>query len=88
MVIFSSSFRFNGCRSFNSLDNAYSVGIGDWDKVSVAYSYTEFNDFQNKTLELNKIHYLSHNVLVAAEYDHVSLIYIEFLLLSQTNVLQ
>jgi len=38
-----------------SLDNAYSVGIGDWDKVSVAYSYTEFNDFQNETLELNKI---------------------------------
>lgn len=25
-------------------DNAYSTGIGDWDKVSVSYNYSEFND--------------------------------------------
>ena len=28
--------------------NSYSVGIGDWDKVSVAYSYSEINDQNEK----------------------------------------
>ena len=30
--------------------NSYSVGIGDWDKVSVAYSYSEINDQNEKPL--------------------------------------
>ena len=34
--------------------NSYSVGIGDWDKVSVAYSYSEIND-QNEKPFLEKI---------------------------------
>lgn len=35
--------------------NAYAVGIGDWDKVSVAYSYETFADDANEKEELNKI---------------------------------
>ena len=38
-----------------SLDNAYAKGIGEWDKVTVAYSYSEFLDDQNEKDELNKI---------------------------------
>ncbi len=34
--------------------NSYSVGIGDWDKVSVAYTYSEIND-QNEKPFLDKI---------------------------------
>ncbi len=37
------------------LSNAYDVGIGDWDKVIVAYSYSEFDKDSNETTELNKI---------------------------------
>ncbi len=37
------------------LSNAYAVGIGDWDKVTVAYSYAEFNKNANERAELNKI---------------------------------
>jgi Met-zincin/Domain of unknown function (DUF5117) len=37
------------------LSNAYATGIGDWDKVSVAYSYSEFNKNVNERAELNKI---------------------------------
>ena len=34
------------------LSNAYSVGIGEWDKVSVAYSYSQFNkDDENEELQ-------------------------------------
>jgi len=36
------------------LSEAYAVGIGDWDKVSVAYSYSEFNS-ENEKFELNNI---------------------------------
>ena len=36
------------------LSNAYSEGIGDWDKVSVAYSYSEFN-LKNEKLALDNI---------------------------------
>ena len=36
-----------------SLENAYAVGIGDWDKISVAYAYSVFG--QNEELELEKI---------------------------------
>ena len=38
-----------------NLDSAYAVGIGDWDKISVAYSYSEFREDQNEKSELNKI---------------------------------
>ncbi len=37
------------------LSNAYAVGIGNWDKVAVAYSYAEFDKGANETDELNKI---------------------------------
>jgi len=37
------------------LSNAYAVGIGDWDKVTVSYSYAQFNKGANETAELNKI---------------------------------
>ncbi|MFK7781976.1 zinc-dependent metalloprotease [Psychroserpens sp.] len=37
------------------LDDAYAVGIGDWDKVTVAYSYSEFDKNANDKDELNKI---------------------------------
>ena len=36
-------------------DDAYDTGIGDWDKVTVAYSYSDFRSDQNEDLELNKI---------------------------------
>lgn len=34
---------------------AYDVGIGVWDKVTVAYSYTDFKEGSNEKNELNKI---------------------------------
>ncbi|VAV86314.1 FIG00651791: hypothetical protein [hydrothermal vent metagenome] len=37
------------------LSNAYATGIGDWDKVSVAYSYSEFDKNANERAKLNKI---------------------------------
>jgi hypothetical protein len=37
------------------LSNAYAVGIGDWDKVTVAYSYAEFDKGADESTELNKI---------------------------------
>ena len=37
------------------LSNAYATGIGDWDKVTVAYSYSEFNKNANEKQELNSI---------------------------------
>ncbi len=37
------------------LSNAYDTGIGDWDKVTVAYSYTEFDANTNEREALNKI---------------------------------
>ena len=36
-------------------DDAYDTGIGDWDKVTVAYSYSDFSSDQNEDFELNKI---------------------------------
>jgi len=30
------------------LSNAYAIGIGDWDKVSVAYSYTDFGGKEDR----------------------------------------
>lgn len=35
--------------------DAYAVGIGDWDKVTVAYSYSEFDDKTNEKAALNAI---------------------------------
>ncbi len=35
--------------------NAYATGIGDWDKVTVAYSYADFENGANEREELNKI---------------------------------
>lgn len=35
--------------------NAYAIGIGDWDKVSIAYSYESFAKGVNEKEELNKI---------------------------------
>ena len=38
-----------------NIENAYSNGIGEWDKVSVAYSYSEFDELQDEKIELDKI---------------------------------
>ena len=38
-----------------NFSNAYAEGIGDWDKVSVAYSYSEFNKNADEKAELNSI---------------------------------
>jgi len=38
-----------------NFSNAYDTGIGEWDKVTVAYSYQEFDDDKNEREELNKI---------------------------------
>jgi hypothetical protein len=35
--------------------NVYATGIGDWDKVTVAYSYADFENGTNEREELNKI---------------------------------
>ena len=37
------------------LSDAYAIGIGDWDKVTVAYSYSEFNENTNPKEALNTI---------------------------------
>lgn len=37
------------------LNNAYDVGIGDWDKVTVAYSYSQFTNGTNEREALNSI---------------------------------
>ncbi len=37
------------------LSDAYAVGIGEWDKVSVAYAYKNFESDKNEEFELNKI---------------------------------
>lgn len=41
----------------NAIDfsNAYATGIGDWDKVTVAYSYADFKAETNEENELNTI---------------------------------
>ncbi|WP_040278521.1 zinc-dependent metalloprotease [Psychroserpens damuponensis] len=38
-----------------NFSNAYAVGIGAWDKVTVAYSYSEFNNNENENAKLNAI---------------------------------
>ncbi|WP_299335289.1 zinc-dependent metalloprotease [uncultured Psychroserpens sp.] len=42
----------NGAIDFS---DAYAVGIGEWDKVTVAYSYSEFDSDTNEKEALNKI---------------------------------
>jgi len=37
------------------LSDAYATGIGEWDKVTVAYSYSEFSKGSNEKEQLNKI---------------------------------
>lgn len=37
------------------LSDAYAIGIGDWDKVTVAYSYSEFNENTKEKEALNTI---------------------------------
>ena len=37
------------------LDNAYDEGIGEWDKITVAYSYSDFNKSIDENQTLNKI---------------------------------
>ncbi|WP_455169128.1 zinc-dependent metalloprotease, partial [Aegicerativicinus sediminis] len=38
-----------------SFDGAYDTGIGEWDKVTVAYAYSDFVEGTNEHAELNKI---------------------------------
>ena len=38
-----------------NLDKAYDVGIGEWDKVTVAYSYSDFDENINEKEALNTI---------------------------------
>ncbi|TAE31041.1 MAG: DUF5117 domain-containing protein [Cytophagales bacterium] len=38
-----------------SLANAYATGIGDWDKVAIAYGYQDFPKGANEKTELDKI---------------------------------
>jgi len=38
-----------------SFDNAYDTGIGEWDKVTVAYAYSDFPDGTNETEALNAV---------------------------------
>ncbi|MDB9720844.1 zinc-dependent metalloprotease, partial [Winogradskyella sp.] len=42
----------NGIIDFS---NAYAIGVGEWDKVTVAYSYSEFDKTINEKEELQKI---------------------------------
>ena len=37
------------------LDNAYDEGIGEWDKITVAYSYSDFSESIDENQTLNKI---------------------------------
>ena len=38
-----------------NIDNAYSKNIGDWDKVTVTYAYTDFQENENEDIKLNQI---------------------------------
>ena len=52
-------------------DDAYDTGIGDWDKVTVAYSYSDFRADQNEDFELNKIleNSISDGLRFISDYD-------------------
>ncbi len=47
--------QFSVKRGAIDFSNAYATGIGDWDKVTVAYSYADFENGANEREELNKI---------------------------------
>ena len=44
-----------------SYKNAYDTGIGEWDKISVAYSYSDFSDEMDEEIALQKILENSYN---------------------------
>lgn len=56
-------------------DDAYDTGIGDWDKVTVAYSYSHFKSDQNENYELNKIleDAIDNGLRFISDYDARSL---------------
>jgi hypothetical protein len=56
-------------------DDAYDTGIGDWDKVTVAYSYSHFKSDQNENDELNKIleDAIDNGLRFISDYDARSL---------------
>ena len=37
------------------VSDAYAIGIGEWDKVSIAYGYSDLSQAKNETLALDKI---------------------------------
>ncbi|MBX2843516.1 MAG: zinc-dependent metalloprotease [Flammeovirgaceae bacterium] len=47
-------FKLNDDGSID-LSAAYAVGIGDWDKVTIAYGYQDFPEGKDENAELNKI---------------------------------
>jgi len=47
--------QFSAANGEINFSNAYAVGIGDWDKVTVAYSYATFPDSADEEGALNKI---------------------------------
>ena len=53
------------------LSDAYDTGIGEWDKVSVAYSYQDFPKEVNESQELNKIiqHAIEKGMLFISDSD-------------------
>ena len=54
--------QFSVKRGAIDFSNAYATGMGDWDKVTVAYSYADFEEGANEREELNKI-------LKSAQYE-------------------
>jgi hypothetical protein len=47
--------QFSVKRGEIDFSNAYATGMGDWDKVTVAYSYADFKEGADEREELNKI---------------------------------
>ncbi|MEM8999635.1 MAG: zinc-dependent metalloprotease [Bacteroidota bacterium] len=52
-------FTLNGSQI--DFSGAYDTGIGEWDKVTVAYSYTDFENDMDETVALDKILAGAHN---------------------------
>ncbi len=44
-----------GADGVPDVSNAYAIGIGDWDKVSIAYGYTDFAPGTDENAALNKM---------------------------------
>ncbi|MGO9402043.1 MAG: zinc-dependent metalloprotease [Terriglobales bacterium] len=53
------------------VSDAYAVGIGEWDKVSIAYAYSDFSQAKSETLSLDKIldDALSRGLLYLTDQD-------------------